>query len=55
VSEDTRGLTIREIVLEIREDVKEHMDKGHANTPTRAELYGTLIALGGVVLAAFNV
>lgn len=48
--EDTRGLTIREIVLEIRADLKEHVDKGHPNTPTRAEMFSILFVTGGLVI-----
>ena len=51
-SEDTRGMTIRELLLEVREDVKHHIEKGHPNTPTRAEMFAGLIAVVGVLLAA---
>ena len=51
-SEDTRGMTIRELLLELRADFKEHAEKGHPNTPTRAEMFAGLIAVAGDLLAA---
>jgi hypothetical protein len=51
---ETRGLTLREILLEIRADLKEHLEKGHANTPTRAEIYGSLILMFGLLLAVIR-
>ena len=51
-SEDTRGMSMRELLLEVRQDVKDHIEKGHPNTPTRREMFAGLIAVAGVVLAA---
>ncbi len=51
-SEDTRGMSIRELLLEVRQDVKDHIEKGHPNTPTRAEMFAGSIAVAGVLLAA---
>lgn len=53
-NDDTRGMTIREIVLEIRQDLKTHLEKGHSNTPTRAEVFGLLIVLSGVLAAVLH-
>ncbi len=58
-SEDIRGMSIRELLLEVRQDVKDirqdvknHIEKGHPNTPTRREMFAGLIAVVGVLLAA---
>ncbi len=51
-SEDTRGLSIRDLLLEVRQDVKDHIEKGHPNTPTRREMFAGLVAVAGIVLAA---
>ncbi len=51
-SEETRGLSMRELLLEVRADVKEHIKIGHPNTPTRREMFAGLIAVVGVLLAA---
>lgn len=42
----TRGMSLRELVLELRRDVKD-IKLGLGKRPTRAELYGTI----GAVLA----
>ena len=42
----TRGLSLRELVLELRKDVKD-IKQGLGKRPTRVELYGTI----GAVLA----
>ncbi len=51
---DTSGLSMRELLLEVRQDVKNHLANGHSNTPTRAEMFAGLVAVTGVVLAAVN-
>ena len=43
---------MRELLLEVRQDVKDHIEKGHPNTPTRAEMFAGLIAVSGILLAA---
>lgn len=48
-SSETRGLTLRELVLELRKDFKKHE---HAESVKRAEMYGTLIAIVGILYAA---
>ena len=40
----TRGMSLRELVLELREDVK-IIRTGLAKRPTRAEVYGTIGAV----------
>jgi hypothetical protein len=44
--------TLKEILLRIEAKLDSHLENGHANTPTRAEVFGVLIAIGGVFLAA---
>ncbi len=48
--DDTRGLTIRELVLEVRADVKQHVNNGHSNTPTRTEMFSALFIIAGLVI-----
>ena len=50
-ADETRGLTIREIVLEMRRDLKEHINKGHPEYPTRRELWSILVGLSGLLFA----
>ena len=45
----TRGLTLRELVLEIRKDIKD-VKQGLGKRPTRAELYGTIGAVLAIVV-----
>ncbi len=52
--ENTRGLSIRDLLLEVRQDVKDHIEKGHPNTPTRREMFAGLVAVAGVLLAAIT-
>ena len=40
-SNGTRGLTLRELVLEVRKDIKE-IKTGLGKRPTRTEIYGTM-------------
>jgi len=47
--DDTRGMTIREIVLEIRADLKEHVTD-HESGVSRVELFGLLVFLSGLIL-----
>ena len=51
-SETTRGMSLRELVLEMREDLKKQNER-IGKRPTRTELYGTLAAgvsiLGGII------
>ncbi len=51
VKEDngTRGLSLRELVLEMRKDVKE-IKQGLGKRPTRSELYGTIGAVLAIVI-----
>ena len=51
VKEDngTRGLSLRELVLELRKDVKE-IKQGLGKRPTRSELYGTIGAVLAIVI-----
>ena len=53
--DNTRGLTMREILLEIRADLKEHLRNGHADTPNRREMWAVLIGLGGLLFAALRI
>lgn len=52
---DTRGLSQRELILEMRKDIKE-MKRENSKRPTRTEVYGTvgtvaiLLALGQAFL-----
>jgi hypothetical protein len=58
---DTKGLTQRDLILEVRQDLKDvagelgaHLEKGHTQHPTWVQLIGlvgALAALAGVVLA----
>jgi len=41
--EDTRGMTLRELVLELRNDLKHY--------PSRKEVYTVISVLGGIVVA----
>ena len=45
----TRGLSLRELVLELRKDVKE-IKQGLGKRPTRTELYGTIAAVLSIVV-----
>ena len=45
----TRGLSLRELVLETRKDVKE-IKQGLGKRPTRSELYGTIGAVLAIVV-----
>ena len=54
-TDETRGLNIREIVLEIRADLKEHLRNGHPDYPTRREMWAILIGLGGLLFAALRI
>ncbi len=54
-TDETRGLNIREIVLEIRADLKDHLSKGHPDYPTRREMWAILIGLGGLLFAALRI
>ncbi len=45
----TRGLSLRELVLETRKDVKE-IKRGLGKRPTRTELYGTIGAVLAIVV-----
>ena len=47
----TLGLTLREIVLEIRDDIKE-IKLGLGKRPTRTELWGTI---GGVLAIVIGI
>jgi len=44
----TRGLSQRELLLEVRQDVKDMRGKMDAR-PTRAEVYGSLAALSVMI------
>ncbi len=46
---DTRGLSQRELILEVRNDIKE-IKQGQGKRPTRTELYGTIGAVVAVVV-----
>ena len=45
---DTRGMSLRELVLEMRLDLKDQ-NRRIARRPTRAELYGTAGLASGVI------
>ena len=53
-TDETRGLNIREIVLEIRADLKHHLANGHPDYPTRREMWGVLVGVGGLLFAALR-
>ncbi len=46
---DTRGLSQRELLLEVRNDIKE-IKQGQGKRPTRTELYGTIGAVVAVII-----
>lgn len=47
-NEETRGMSLREIVLELRDELKKQNER-IAKTPTRTEIYGALGVTTGVV------
>ena len=47
--DDTRGLSLRDLVLESRKDIKD-IKLGLGKRPTRTELYGTIGAVLGLVI-----
>ena len=52
---DTRGLTMREIVLEMRADLKRHLEKGHPEYPTRREMWAILVGLGSLLFTVLRI
>ncbi len=47
--DDTRGLSLRDLVLESRKDIKD-IKLGLGKRPTRTELYGTIGAVLALVI-----
>ena len=47
-SDETRGLSLRELLLEVRQDVKDQ-NKRINKRPTRMEIYGT-VGLGSTLI-----
>ena len=54
-TDETRGLTLREIVLDMSDDLKEHLRNGHPDYPTRREMWAVLIGVGGLLFAALRI
>ncbi len=54
-SEETRGMTLRELVLEVRTAVNNHIEKGHAEAVTWRGFLATLITIGGIIFGAIRI
>ena len=50
-TDETRGMTLREMVIEVRSDVKT-LVMLEPQKPTRKEMYATLFTIVGLALAA---
>lgn len=51
---ETLGLTQRELILEMRADIKE-LTRTQAKSPSRGEVYGVMAAVSTIAIALVNV
>lgn len=49
-TDKTRGLSMRELLLEVRSDQKTHIENGHSDSVSWRGLFATLIGIGGIIL-----